>query len=175
MAVGLTYDVGLTITDVDYNSSSTYRRSRISSSSWIAVSGTYAQDGESHEVTNSHWFASADLDEGQVVNVQIGPIWWNQMFASPRGIIMTAVTGLFPLLVCYLLVRFTFFPKRKVRLVTPAPHTNVVSNRHAESQAKIVAGKNSRSWPANEYSWVTVRGSCRCPLRSHRQPERTLG
>ena len=117
-AVGLAYDVDLKITAVDAGVTSTPH-----GSAWPEVSGTYERGGDTHEVKHSMWLGSNDPDVGEVVEVEIGPIWWNQMIASPLGSIWMTVAGLLPLLVCYILVKLTFFPKRKVRLLaseTPA-------------------------------------------------------
>lgn len=75
------------------------------------IIGTYVEDGVTHTV-DTGWMSFTRLpDKGEVVEISIGPLWWNPMIEAADTAVFLILFALLPLLLGYWLVRATFFPR----------------------------------------------------------------
>lgn len=83
---GLGYEADLHVTD------------SIESHRWRGantVSGTYPLDGATHVVDHARWLTLEPLpEEGDVVEVMIGPIWPNPIMVESSGALFQLITAL---------------------------------------------------------------------------------
>ncbi|WP_275293167.1 hypothetical protein [Amycolatopsis sp. La24] len=110
-------EVDLKVTWIDRGAAPVCRGSsgKCTGGSAARVRGTYVLDGSTHTST-TRW--SEEMPEvGDVVKVQLGPLWWSPIFESGRAAQGVIFTCLFPLLFGLLIVKVTYWPRasRRVR------------------------------------------------------------
>lgn len=91
------------------------------SSDWVR--GRYVLDGTTHDVS-SQWIDTLPA-KGEVLDVEIGPIWWHPVLESSLAAIYVLLVALLPLLAGALLAKATYRPRppRRVRKQRKAQET----------------------------------------------------
>ncbi|MET7996525.1 hypothetical protein ABZU76_37150 [Amycolatopsis sp. NPDC005232] len=92
------------------------------SSDWVR--GKYVLDGTTH-VVSTEWIDTLPA-KGDVLDVEIGPIWWHPVLESSLAAIYVLLVALLPLLAGALLAKATYRPRpprrvRKLRKAQEAP------------------------------------------------------
>ncbi|UKD53921.1 hypothetical protein L3Q65_39550 [Amycolatopsis sp. FU40] len=120
-AVGLAPEVPLTVLESDGGDPGRAcgaNRTQICGSRSPAVRGTYPLDGRTHEVVTG-WVSGELPERGDVVDVRIGPVWWNTVFQNTAAVVTTMLAALVPLLLGLLFFKTIFRPRepRRVRIL----------------------------------------------------------
>ncbi|RZQ64166.1 hypothetical protein [Amycolatopsis suaedae] len=117
---GLAPEVRLTVTAASEGTAGSGTCTTCGSSD--SVDGFYTHDGVTHEVTQMRWMSWDTLPEKDaVVDVSLGPLWWNPIIERADTAVFLLLIALAPLLAGTLLVRATYFPRP--RKPKPAPIT----------------------------------------------------
>lgn len=72
------------------------------------VSGTYEWGGHVHRLDEEKWLAWRDVEVGDVVDVSIGPLWWNPMIETVGVGIFLLLTGIVLVAIGLLAAKFLF-------------------------------------------------------------------
>ncbi|MEV6902091.1 hypothetical protein [Amycolatopsis sp. NPDC051372] len=93
------------------------------SNDWVR--GRYVLDGTTHDVS-TQWIDPLPA-KGDVLDVEIGPIWWHPVLESSRAAIYVFLVALLPLLAGALLAKATYRPRppRRVRKLRKAQEAAV--------------------------------------------------
>jgi len=80
------------------------------------VSGTYAVDGVEHQVSQMMWMSFGTRpDNGDVVDVSVGPLWWHPVIERTDTAVFLLLMGTAPLLAGAALARATYLPRPRKR------------------------------------------------------------